>query len=365
MARQERHIFAAGNTARGFVQWYDSVLKGLEQVYILQGPPGCGKSTLIQSVGEKLLRHQVRVEWIHSPLDHEKLDGVILPDLQMGIVDGTPPRLITPQVPLAVERVLDLSNATDVSAVRVQQAKIRSLQEQIGAQQQRAYDLFAEALKIHDEWERYYITNMNFADANRVTGELIERIFAGKQLEKPGQERHMYFGAATFRGAVDYILDLTDHLPERLFIKGRPGSGKSTMLKKLLAEARQRGFDTEVYHCGFDPNSLDMLVFPERGIALFDSTAPHEYFPVKESDEIVDMYERAIKPGTDEKYADQLQEVEQRYKAKMSEATSALATLKALRDEVTAIYAAATDFSRVEEQARQLYAEIKQLSSSL
>lgn len=66
------------------------------------------------------------------------------------------------------------------------------------------------------------------------------------------------------------------------------------MLKKIVAAGEQRGFDVEVYHCGFDPNSLDMVILREKGIAIFDSTAPHEYFPERNSDEIIDMYERCI-----------------------------------------------------------------------
>ena len=34
-------------------------------------------------------------------------------------------------------------------------------------------------------------------------------------------------------------------------------------------------FDVEIYHCGFDPHSLDMVIVREVGIAIFDSTSPH------------------------------------------------------------------------------------------
>ena len=31
------------------------------------------------------------------------------------------------------------------------------------------------------------------------------------------------------------------------------------MLKSLASASESRGFDVQVFHCGFDPNSLDML----------------------------------------------------------------------------------------------------------
>ena len=47
-----------------------------------------------------------------------------------------------------------------------------------------------------------------------------------------------------------------------------------------------------------------MVIVRELGFAIFDSTSPHEYYPDSTwpADEIVDMYERCITPGTDEQH---------------------------------------------------------------
>ncbi|WP_054860951.1 hypothetical protein [Gracilibacillus sp. JCM 18860] len=85
-------------------------------------------------------------------------------------------------------------------------------------------------------------------------------------------------------------------MTKRYFIKGRAGSGKSTLLKKVVSASKERGFDIEVYHCGFDPESVDMVVIRELSVCLFDSTDPHEYFPKRKGDEIVDLYKLTITP---------------------------------------------------------------------
>src|SRR5690606_34119962 len=118
--------------------------------------------------------------------------------------------------------------------------------------------------------------------------ELIIELFDGRGGDAPSRGRRLFFGAATPKGAVDYIQELTASLKRRIFIKGRPGSGKSTMLKKLAAAAESRGIAVQVFHCGLDPHSLDMLIFPELSTAIFDSTAPHEYDPNRGGDEILD-----------------------------------------------------------------------------
>lgn len=35
-----------------------------------------------------------------------------------------------------------------------------------------------------------------------------------------------------------------------------------------------------------------MLIIPELSVCIFDSTAPHEYFPNRESDHTIDMYKQ-------------------------------------------------------------------------
>ncbi|MFF2092162.1 hypothetical protein [Paenibacillus sp. NPDC058174] len=120
-----------------------------------------------------------------------------------------------------------------------------------------------------------------------------------------------------------------------------------------------------MFHCGFDLNSLDMLIFPKLGTAIFDSTAPHEYFPERDGDEILDMYELAIAPGTDEAHAAEIAGIEARYSAKMKEATSYLAEAEAIDSQIKAYYVAATDFSVVEKIQLQLESELDGLIGSI
>lgn len=58
------------------------------------------------------------------------------------------------------------------------------------------------------------------------------------------------------------------------FLKGGPGTGKSTLMKKIAAAFA--GEELSLWHCASDPHSLDAVVLEERGIFIADATAPHE-----------------------------------------------------------------------------------------
>lgn len=58
-------------------------------------------------------------------------------------------------------------------------------------------------------------------------------------------------------------------------IKGGPGTGKSTFMKKIAAEATERGFSPIISPCTGDPDSLDAVIIPEISTVIMDGTAPH------------------------------------------------------------------------------------------
>lgn len=92
-----------------------------------------------------------------------------------------------------------------------------------------------------------------------------------------GKIRHMFPGGNTSRGFFSYYnYIICQEEAERIFvIKGGPGVGKSTFMKKTAMEMVNSGYDVEFMHCSSDNNSLDGIVIPRAGIAMIDGTAPH------------------------------------------------------------------------------------------
>lgn len=354
----EKHYFACGNTSKGFQNLFSTNLRGLSKVFILKGGPGNGKSTLMKRVGKKY-EEDYMVEYIHCSSDADSLDGVVVRELGFGIFDGTAPHVIEPTVPGCIEQYVNLGAAWNVKKLKPKEKEIRELLDKIAACYPRAYEAFAKGIKVHDEWEEVYIKHMDFDKANALSESVIAEILGDYSFQKESKVYHRFFGAATCDGPVDFVDNLIEPMKIRYFIKGRPGSGKSTMLKKLMARAQIKGIDVEVYHCGFDPNSLDMILLPELETVIFDSTAPHEYFPAREDDIIVDMYEELITPGTDEDNAEILADITARYRECVKEGVSYLKKAKDYHDELENYYKAGTEFRVVEVMTNQLMIDIE------
>lgn len=62
-------------------------------------------------------------------------------------------------------------------------------------------------------------------------------------------------------------------------LKGGPGSGKSTLMKKAAARLLEKGHSVWLAPCPADPNSLDAVISESRKLMLLDGTAPHPMEP--------------------------------------------------------------------------------------
>lgn len=343
MADGNRHYFVYGNTAQGFINKLSSNLWGVEKLYILRGRPATGKACFMGPLAAECEKAGLKAEYLHCPSAPDTYDGIVIPALKLAVIDGTDlhyTKLITsnPEV-----RYIDTDSALNVSRLAELEEPLSTIVAEIGKSHENAFQCYQEALGVHDEWEKIYIENMDFQKADALASETLTRILKDYRFDKTPVMKERFFGASTPDGAKDYIESLTGNLSKRYLLKGRPGTGKSTLLKKLAAASNARGVDTEVYSCAFDSNSLDMIIWPELDICLFDSTAPHLYAPSRPEDEVIDMYAACVRPGTDEKYEEELTEIAGRYKTAVQRGTKCLSEAKGYLDALSGIYSASVN----------------------
>ena len=88
---------------------------------------------------------------------------------------------------------------------------------------------------------------------------------------------HYFPGGNTPEGFYSFYGEIADcrHPNKLAVIKGGPGTGKSTFLKKLGTTLADSGKKVTYLHCSSDPDSLDGIYLPDCNSAVIDGTAPH------------------------------------------------------------------------------------------
>ncbi len=90
-----------------------------------------------------------------------------------------------------------------------------------------------------------------------------------------------FLGANTPKGFISLFDELYNPYTttNAYIIKGGPGTGKSTFMKKIGTALHLHGVSTEWVHCASDPDSLDGIMAQDIGFAIADGTSPHTLEP--------------------------------------------------------------------------------------
>lgn len=106
-------FFAGVNTEKGFLGFPDGYFSTLSRLYIIKGTAGSGKSTLMKRIADRCEQMGLSVHRVRCSSDPESLDGVILPEKNAGIADGTAPHVLEPSIPVAKEILVDAGRYID------------------------------------------------------------------------------------------------------------------------------------------------------------------------------------------------------------------------------------------------------------
>ncbi|MCD8005639.1 MAG: hypothetical protein LUF29_01485 [Oscillospiraceae bacterium] len=88
-----------------------------------------------------------------------------------------------------------------------------------------------------------------------------------------------FMGYSTPNGFVTHLRDdIESGKFTTYIIKGGPGTGKSSMMKKIASQVSDLD-EPEIYYCSSDPNSLDAVLFDKLKVIIADGTAPHVIEP--------------------------------------------------------------------------------------
>lgn len=246
----KQHImqyFLGGNTADGFFSIYDNFVspKDGDFLWIIKGGPGCGKSSFMRMIGAAAERAGLDVEYVLCSGDPESLDGVYIPELKIGYMDGTAPHVTDARIAAVDSAYLDLGAFYDREAIAEYKTELEKLFAENKNQYTKAYSLLSAAGSLRRGW----LNSLSGYEAKNKAQARIESLAArefGKKARNMGSVKRRFISSNTYKGEM-HLTETEQCLCQRLYsLENRYLLG-SHCIERLADRAMSSGYD--IYLC--------------------------------------------------------------------------------------------------------------------
>jgi hypothetical protein len=172
----DKKLFFGANTAEGFVGYYDQIVDmyDLKKLYILKGGSGVGKSTFIKKFADHLAGHDR--DFLVCSGDPSSLDGVIIPDKKIGIIDGTAPHAVDPKYPGIADEIINLGEYIIAEKVKAGKKEIAELSDKKKEYYKKATEMLRLARETHYRLEGFYKGAVDFNKIDKRLESLITEL---------------------------------------------------------------------------------------------------------------------------------------------------------------------------------------------
>lgn len=351
-----RRMFFGGNTADGFHSFHEYVIgPNRKRFYILKGMPGGGKSSLMKKIGIYFKDKGYGVEFHHCPSDPESIDSILIEELGVAIADGTAPHVMDPIYPGLKDRIIDLVQYIDSDKLNKDEDRIIKAKEENKKAYTRAFSYLRAARNIYDLIVKNNSKGVDFEGLNKRTLSLVEEIFSVEAKEyksSPFQERHGFSTANTPAGFVDYTDTLLEGIGRIYYMDSDIGTGKSTLIKRILYECQMRDYNVEVYHNSTFPEKIETLIIKDLNTCITSNVKGRDFPHI-----LIDLrkyFDEKVKNTADYDM----------YYLLMKKAYESLAEAKKNHAILEKIYVPTVDYSKIDEVREKILEEIVELANS-
>lgn len=279
----ERHYFPGNNTPLGFFSYYKHILGQREanKIVCIKGGPGTGKSTFMNRIAEYFASMDEDIDYLHCSADENSLDGIVLKDRRIAVIDGTSPHITDPVTPGAVDKIVNLGEFWDEEAIAVNKSEIIDLNEETSRWYRIAYNYLSAAKSVYRSLEEIYNDDSEDSEIYKVVADIVGSEYGDLDISlKPGKRKKFFASAITGDGVVNYITSLLGDMKRVYMIDSPVGYSNSSFMEIVTEGAIYRGLDVEVYYCPMCPEEkIEHIVIPELKTAFVTMNRYHDIQP--------------------------------------------------------------------------------------
>lgn len=270
--------FMGANSPLGFCSFFEEIYNPYKNhhPYIIKGGPGTGKSTLMKKVAEKAREKGFDTELIYCSSDPKSLDGVIVKDLNVSVIDGTSPHVLEPKFPGAVENIINTGDFWDKKALKKKSDKIRSLTLENSIHHRRSARYLAAAGAVNDENLRLAHSFIKEEKINSFALRFASRETPRKKNCPQGKRTRRFISGITPEGIV-FLNETVTALATRIIgIKDEYGAVSPMLCQRIGEIAIKNGYDVIFCQCPMKPKGdCEHIIIPEINLALVSLKKDH------------------------------------------------------------------------------------------
>jgi len=263
--------FAASNTKDGFVSYFDEVFgkSDVDRLYIIKGGPGVGKSTFMKRMGKKAEEAGLTCQYFYCSSDPDSLDGIIIKEKRVAVIDGTSPHTVEPKMAGVREIIIDFGRAWDTDGLLSEKEHIEKL-SLIKSEGYRECYRFLNSKSVMDNLlYNLVFPYILFDKLDKSAQRFCKSIFKDIKEKQKGKISTRITKAVSSKGLIrlSTFEDMADFC---VFLK-EPFEGcrlSGHFLRAVYEYAKALGADALVSFSPENKNEIDGLYFPQSKVSV-------------------------------------------------------------------------------------------------
>lgn len=258
------------NSKDGFYSLYDGFCRGKgDYLTVIKGGPGTGKSGFMRKIAQSAEARGLDTEVIPCSGDPHSLDGVYIPALKRGWVDGTAPHVTDP-VRFGVNGdYVNLGEFFTEIQDEEERAETDTLYSAYKQEYSAAYSYLASAAALRRGYIPALFTGEVREQIERRIRNILRRCHVRGDKDTP-RRRERFLHAISCEGEI-WLNGEIEKLCSVIYAFDNGLDGADTALKIAAAAAEECGAEAILCRSALDPARLDALILPEAGVGFASS----------------------------------------------------------------------------------------------
>ncbi|MCL2446455.1 MAG: hypothetical protein FWD06_06795 [Oscillospiraceae bacterium] len=355
IAQAEHCCFLRTNTAQGGVTQLAQLAArdNLRTLYI-KGGHGGAAAALLAALEELAKEKGTSAQPFWDAPGRERRCAVLLPELNLAVIDAEVPWPLEPKLPGAGEELLSLDSCRDNTKLREQRDELLQLSTQWQHQLARVAQFMRSAQAIKRDMTHVASETLNLSKIERYASRFAQKHFTPPS-GKVGLEQRRFLTAVTGKGLLLRSSVLAETCSQAVILDDENGVAAPLLWELVRSYALGNGVDCISCPCLLDPAAApEHLIFPQLGLACITNNLRH---PIKLENAQHISATRFIEKSALQAHKNRLRFCRRAMRELLAEAYEAQAAADLLRGEIDAIYANALIPGAVENMAKALLSE--------